>query len=107
MRHWTRNSADLIVTALAAYRLTRLITVDTLPPVMDARQALEQRLDEVAPRWAHGPSCPHCVGFWASLATVAAAEVAHRTGHDRGYRLAAAVLASSAVVGIIADHEAG
>lgn len=105
MRHWLRDPAALTVTALAVHRLTRLVTRDTLPPLEDARNAVEDAIEARAPRWAHGLTCPWCVSMWLAAATVGAGELAHRTGRDRGYRLVTTALAASSAAGLLADLE--
>jgi hypothetical protein len=105
MRPWTRDPVTLAVTTLAAYRVTRLITTDKLPPVVTARRELADRLPET---WAFGITCPHCVGFWVSGVAVAACEYAHRSrAGRRAYLLAALPWAISAAVGLLAERELG
>jgi hypothetical protein len=69
---------DLLVDALAAARVTRLVTTDTFPPVKLLR---EWALDKVDPNPQEGqaPSslaelieCHWCAGFWISAGVVAA-----------------------------------
>lgn len=56
----------MIVAALAAYRLTRLLQKDTFPPAMATREAV---LTE-GPGWlVEMWECPWCLGFWVSLVT--------------------------------------
>jgi hypothetical protein len=90
------------VLAAASYRVTRLITTDRFPPAIAARSWLEQR---VPPAYAHGVTCPHCIGFWVALAAVAITETATRRGHLHRVRLAAAPWAIATAIGILADHE--
>lgn len=105
MRSWTRDPLTLAVTAAAAYRVTRLLVSDRLPPLVRARRELADRLPD---DWAYGVACPWCVGFWVSAAAVATAELAHRTrrGRER-YLLAALPWAISAAVGAASDSETG
>lgn len=89
--------------ALAAYRLTRLVTTDDLPPAVKLRQALADKTpDEYAMLW----SCPWCFGFWTSGAVAALAELADRRGRRDAFLLAAMPWALSAVGGMIAEREA-
>lgn len=88
-----------IVYTLAAYRVTRLITRDSLPPIAALR-------DTVLNRWGHNPwseliVCPWCMGFWVSAGAVAVASTpAHMIG-----RWLAIPLAMSAVVGLLASRD--
>ena len=54
----------LIIVALASYRVTRLITTDTFPPIESVRNRIENK----APEWiADLITCSWCVGFWVSV----------------------------------------
>lgn len=81
-----------LVQAGAAYRLTRLLQVDSLPPLPQLRAWLVTRypthpLIELV-------SCPWCLGFWVSAGVVAADAVAPKL-----WRPLALALALSAAVG--------
>lgn len=105
MPHWTRDPATLVVLAAASYRVTRLLTTDRFPPAVAARSAVERWVSDRAPAYAHGVTCPHCIGFWVAAATTVVAEHAHRRGHLDRIRLAAAPWALATAVGVLADHE--
>lgn len=101
-RRWFRDPATLVVTALAAYRLTRLITTDHLPPMVKARDWLEDRTpDAYSMLW----TCPWCIGFWVSAAVVTLGEVADRNGHMDKARVVLLPWALSTVTGVLAEHE--
>lgn len=51
-----------VLVVLAAYRVTRIITSDTI-----TRRARERY---VPSRWLEAITCPWCVGFWVSGAAV-------------------------------------
>lgn len=62
-----------ILLTLTAYRVTRLIALDDLPPLV----AVRDRFTEVVSRrhgadWASGIGCAWCSGFWVSCAVVGA-----------------------------------
>lgn len=73
MPSWLR----LLVVVLAAYRITRLIVSDSeddedkkgFPPAVRARRWIVRRFG-VESSWVDLISCPWCVGFWVSSATV-------------------------------------
>lgn len=84
--------ADMALDALAAYRLTRLITEDRITET--PRDALRQHggwLGELV-------SCPWCIGVWAAGGVILARRLAPRV-----WEPAAEVLAVAAVVGLLAD----
>lgn len=105
---WMTNAVALTVNGLAAYRLTRLLTRDSLPPLPLVRQHVLDKLDEI--QNAKGAAqehplaelvhCPWCVGFWVSVGVVGAATFA-----PRAWRPLATALAFSAVVANIAVRE--
>lgn len=105
---WMRSPAALAVNALAAYRLTRLWTRDSLPPLPAIRQHVLQKLDEIqdakgsheAHPLAALVDCPWCIGFWISVGVVGAATLT-----PRAWRPLATALAFSAVVANIAVRE--
>lgn len=88
-----------VVYVLAAHRLTRLITHDSLPPVARFRQY-------VLDRWGNNPwselaVCPWCMGFWVAVGTT----VIVSTPADMAYRWIAVPLAMSTLIGVIASRE--
>lgn len=105
---WMRDPVALTVNALAAYRLTRLWTRDSLPPLPAIRQHVLDKLDEIQNRRGVATDhpltelvrCPWCVGFWISVGVVGAATLA-----PRAWRPLATALAFSAVVANIAVRE--
>lgn len=104
-----------VALALAAFRLTRLVGWDDLPPVVRFRAwALGERVearsrpagqDDVyvylyrRPLLAHFVHCPFCVGFWISVAVYVAWAL-----EPRWTLYAAVPLALSAVVGLTAKN---
>jgi len=102
VRRWsTRSSATLAglaVNGLAAYRITRLLQRDSLPPLPAVREHLTNK-------YGHLPvadliDCPWCLGFWVSAGVVAASASPYR----RVWAPLAAALALSAVVGLVSTH---
>jgi hypothetical protein len=102
VRRWSNGAsgtlAALAVNGLAAYRITRLLQRDSLPPL----PALREKLTD---RYGHLPvadliDCPWCLGFWVSAGVVAAASSPAR----RVWSPLAAALALSAVVGLVSTH---
>jgi hypothetical protein len=100
VRRRRTDPVDLAVDALAAYRLTRLATVDTFPAAASVR-------DRVS-RWARRSGrpaldelvhCPWCIGFWISAGVVLV-----RAGMPRAWNPLARALAFSAAAGVIAHH---
>jgi hypothetical protein len=88
-----------VVYVLAAARITRLITHDSLPPMARLR-------DYVLDRWGDDPwseliVCPWCMGVWISIGTT----VVVSTPADVVYRWVAVPLAMSMIVGLIANQE--
>lgn len=57
------------LSTLAAYRLWRLLALDDLPGVAEAREAIYDRAPE---RWADAIACPWCLGWWCCVAVFAA-----------------------------------
>lgn len=105
-----KDPVALAVNALAAYRLTRLWTRDSLPPLPRVRQHVLDKLDEIQDAkgstedhpLARLVDCPWCIGFWISVGVVGAATLA-----PRAWRPLATALAFSAVVANIAAREPG
>lgn len=103
------NGVRLAVQAAAAYRITRLIQEDQLPPLPALRQRMtdatmrrikrgEQReasaADFLAAEMTYMVNCPWCLGFWVSVAVLLADALAPRL-----WRPLATALALSAAVG--------
>lgn len=92
---------SVIVDALAAARLTRLVTRDTIT----RRIRWWVRTTEHAGRLPLGSgdfvACPWCVGIWAAVAVLAA-----RRFLPRKWRPIAAVLACAEVAGLLAPKPA-
>lgn len=88
---------DLIVDALATFRLTRLIVSDSITAT--PRHALQQWLLEGGHVKAFEfTACPWCVGQWVAFGVVIARKVAPKVWHP-----VACALAFSAVTGILAE----
>ena len=94
------SAIELVVDALAAYRITRLASVDTFPAAVAVRDRIS--------RWARASGhhavdefvhCPWCIGFW-----IAAAVVVTRTSSTRAWDPVARTLAISAAAGVIAHY---
>jgi len=90
----------LAVQAAAAYRITRLIQEDQLPPLPRLRQKMTDRLMADGLTGLEGEliymvNCPWCLGFWVSVAVPAAAPPPPRL-----WRPLATALALSAAVGL-------
>lgn len=88
-----------VVGALAAYRLTRLITRDEITSV--PRQTYISWAERnQRPLLAYWPQCPWCAGLW-----VAAGVIALRRFAPELWRPVEATLALSAVIGFLAELE--
>lgn len=106
---WTPTAVELVVLALGAFRLTRLLGWDTMPLLMRARVWVTGRelIDgEVVVRnpdrdeWIDDlVSCPWCLGWWVCLATAGAWWV-----WPTATIAVALPLALSAAVGLVARH---
>lgn len=104
-----------LVLALAAYRATRLVGWDDLPPIARARSwALGERVEARSrpagqedvyvtlyrrPLLAHFVFCPFCVGFWISVAVYVA-----WVFEPRPTLYACVPFALSAAVGLLAKN---
>jgi hypothetical protein len=88
------STGDAIVDGLAAYRLTRLVTVDELPPVRAAREKIIERSERRRGHLAYLVTCPYCTGVWVGLGVMAARRAAGRQWGPVGYGLALAAAAS-------------
>lgn len=115
---------DLLVDAVATYRLTRLVTADTIADpirerVVEAAYVSAGRGEEIrevaeATSWSevaiaegrHAPkiatlvTCRWCAGMWIAFAVVAARRVA-----PRSWRHVATALACSAAAALLAGLE--
>lgn len=93
-----RTLTALAVNGLAAYRITRLLQRDSLPPLPAVREYLTNRYGDR--QVADLIDCPWCLGFWVSAGVVAASASPYR----RAWAPLAAALALSAVVGLVSTH---
>lgn len=60
-----------ILMALAAYRIFRLLAVDDFPPIVWARDRVDDWIAErFGDEWADGLTCGWCLGAWCSFAVV-------------------------------------
>lgn len=84
---------QLVLLALAAYRSWRLLAVDE---VLDEPRATLLDRAPWLQKWIY---CPWCCGFWVSLAWWGAWEA-----WPRGTLVAAAPMAASLLVGLIAKN---
>lgn len=93
--------AWLPIYALAAYRLTRLWTRDSLPPLPRFRHYVRERWDGRAV--VDLVDCPWCVGFWIAVGVV----VVSASPLAGAWQWVALPLALSAVTGLLAmrDHD--
>lgn len=88
---------SLLIDIGAAYRLTRLVTKDTLPPVANLRDRIVDRQDA----FSELIECPWCAGMWISLGAVAARRLL-----PKAWTPLAEALAISGAVGLISHLEA-
>jgi hypothetical protein len=94
------NGVRLAVQAAAAYRITRLLQEDGLPPLPGLRQKMTDRLladdlTRLEGELIYMVNCPWCLGFWVSVAVLLADALAPRL-----WRPLATALALSAAVGL-------
>lgn len=95
------SGVRLAVQAAAAYRITRLIQEDQLPPLPWLRQRMNDAMVAAVPpgrlstELVYMVNCPWCLGFWVSVAVLAADAIAPRV-----WRPLATALALSAAVGL-------
>lgn len=102
----------LVLDALAVYRLTRLITEDTFPPVRRFREAVIRRYTAVVaqgpgtvedPGWqAELIQCPWCASVWLAAGVTAARWVL-----PSAWSFVAWLLALSAVASIVSQFVDG
>lgn len=62
---WVHDPVWLIVYALTSFRLTRLWTRDSLPPLPALRNKVQLKWGRHA--WVELMDCPWCAGFWISV----------------------------------------
>lgn len=87
----------LVVDALAAYRITHLITDDTVPFGSAREYILNRWPGSLAAEWVE---CPWCAGM-----TIAAGVIAARALIPRWWTHPATALACSAITGLLATWE--
>lgn len=93
---------DLILDALATARLARLVTMDSLPPLAQARDELHARIaSRHGIEWANGLRCCWCVGAWCAAGVVLARRFA-----PRAWRPVGKALAFSQVAGLLGSLDA-
>lgn len=86
---------DIAIDTLAAYRLTRLIQTDTFPVSIAVREFVRKNGSDTLLEMME---CPWCLGFWVSAGVASARAVA-----PRQWSFLAKALATSAVVGVLAN----
>jgi hypothetical protein len=89
--------ALFVFDALAAYRLTRLITEDDQPFGRLRDHLAERHPAALITEWVH---CPWCAGMWVATGVVVARAVMPKV-----WSPTATVLALSATVGLLATWE--
>lgn len=121
---WITNPMWLVINSLVAFRVTRLLVIDSLPPIPWIRAGIQQWAadrwteqhhphEATADRWAelemhdrtYGGehpiatlvTCPWCLGFWVSLAVAVAASLIPAPV----WVFVAAPFALSAIVGLL------
>lgn len=98
MRLAPTSATEAVIDALAVHRLTKLAQDDEVWPVLELREAFQQRAGNT--RWADLADCPWCLSMWIGVGVTAA-----RAAFPRAWPLAARVLAGSAVAGHLAGLE--
>ena len=93
------SSVWLVVHALAAFRLTRLWLLDSLPPLPAIRHHVLQKWGNKW--WTDLFVCGWCAGFWISAAVVAFAS----SPLAPAWNWLSLALAVSAVVGLMMDRK--
>jgi hypothetical protein len=92
---------ELVVDALATYRLTRLVQREAFPPVKAVRDYLNDGLVKEGTAWDELlNNCPWCCSFWVGV-TVRIV----RASFPRAWRVVGYALAASAVSGLVAERE--
>ena len=103
MTAWLHSPVLLVINALAAYRLVRLWTRDSLPPLPWLRETLADRLNRG--RDTEHPlvnliDCPWCVGFHACWSVMLL-----QTFIGNIWQWVAVPLALSVAVGFLAQRD--
>ena len=94
------------LSTLAAYRLWRLLALDTLPPVAKLRGRIIDAADRRGwDEWADGIGCPWCLGFWCCVAVFVVVNVTYP--YSPWPLLVVQIAAASTVVGIIGGSDRG
>jgi Protein of unknown function (DUF1360) len=88
----------LLIDALAVYRLARLLTRDSFPPIARARERVLERWPESA--WTELAVCPWCMSVWIAGPVIGARLLA-----PTPWSLLALLLAYSAVAGQLSERE--
>lgn len=83
----------LVVSALAVYRLTHLITDDLIA------EPLREAVANHGEPWSTGIECAWCVSMWVAAGSVGLWLLVPSLWHG-----AAVVLALSAITGLLAEH---
>lgn len=96
--HWT-TTWWAFVYLLAAYRLTRLITRDSLPPIQRLRDYVLNRWGDNL--WSEVIVCDWCMSFWVALGTTLIVS----TPAEPVYQWVAVPLAMSTVIGMVANRD--
>lgn len=89
-----------LVGTLSAARITRLITWDKFPPAMWVRDMWDRITNEND--WALLFHCPWCMGFWVSVAVLAAGEW---SDYNRWWWLVNVAFGLSYVAAFIVTHD--
>ncbi len=101
---------DLLLDALAVYRLTRLVTTDSFPPVARLRENFvgrhtKERVEHEGgththfaepDAWAELSECAWCASWYVALGVISA-----RALFPRAWDVAARALSFSAVAGLV------
>jgi hypothetical protein len=101
--NWLHDPVWLAVNALAAARLTRLWTRDSLPPLPRWRDTVIERLNRNRPTehpLVNLVDCPWCIGFWISAGVAVIMSLLPSL-----WPVVAVPLAFSTVVGHLAAHD--
>ena len=91
------DALELVVDALATFRLTRLVVEDEIAAPI--REAVWKKYDVTDSKIGYLLTCPWCVSFWVGAGVVAA----HQIAPDQ-WKPVARVFAMSALTGMIASR---